>query len=63
MWPEVIFAALVTIVEPKSLWNLGNGSLASKNFNFPISRLKLAKLVPRDSPLFADFKDTDLSIY
>jgi hypothetical protein len=33
-----------------------------KIFNFPISRLKLAKLVPGDSPLFADFKDTDLSI-
>jgi hypothetical protein len=34
-----------------------------KIFNFPISRLKLAKSVPGDSPLFADFKDTNLSIY
>jgi hypothetical protein len=33
-----------------------------KIFNFPILRLKLAKLVPGDSPLFADFKDTNLSI-
>jgi hypothetical protein len=33
-----------------------------KIFNFPISRLKLAKLVPGDRHLSADFKDTDLSI-